>query len=289
MKNVMDVKIFDFTISRISKLTTINSQKVFMFEIPWQFQVTKNQEENSLGIFLQCLKEGDSSNWAVPGCFATYLLSSKAKASPLENHTAPFVFNPTSISFGLPAFIQWDDLLNAEHGYVKNDTIRLKIEMTIGNPDYPDRATLQFESQDTSRNRDSLAKFRLTVENVENLMAVHSKTFNLKHLPWGFTVYKEKEYSLGIVLEAKNARWKNPCEMTMSVKLLSTKSDIEKSCTQHFKEPATTEIEDVVEWDDLLDPEKGFVNDNSITLEVQVEAVEAAELERAQKRPHSPE
>lgn len=267
--------VLHFAISPISKLTSIWSPEVFIHGIPWQIQVCKNQEEHSLAVYLRCAKKDGSSDWEVPACFTMYLLPIGDDKPAHKNHISPYVFHPTGCSFGIPVFIEWADLMNVENKFVRDDTIQLKIEITAEDPNFLAKSILNFDCIDKSCDCGSLATFRLTVENMENLMTVHSPKFNLRGLPWDLTVYKEQTSTLGVMLEAKKSSKKVSCEMTMSVKLVSSKNDVdpvEKSLTNHVQWPGNIEIPDVIPWDELCNPENGFVNNQSTTLEVELKA-----------------
>lgn len=258
-------------IASISKLDEIWSPEVFINGIPWRVIVRK--DENWLVAYLKCAKEDDTSNWTVPAGAKIELLTFSDDTDAVTEYIDPNVFSLLNNLYGA-GIIQWDKLLNDENKYVKNDTIRLNIEITTEDPNYLERSILKFENIDDSQNCWSNATFRLTLSNVGNLMAVRSPRFLICGLPWELTVYKCRKPYLCISLSNKSFR-KASCTMTMSIKLLSTKNDvdpIEDSREDKLGNREILEIEDVIPWDDLLKPENGFVNNGSITLEVKVKA-----------------
>lgn len=267
--------VLQFAVSPISKLTSIWSPEVFIHGIPWQMQICKNREENSLAAYLQCARKDGPSDWSLPACFTMYLLPYSGTKAAEKNHIAPYVFHPAGFSFGIPVFIEWDKLFDEDNKYVKNDTIQLKIEITAEDPNGVNKSALNFDCIDKSCDCGSLATFRLTIENVENLMTVHSPKFILRNLPWDFTVYKEQSSTLGVMMEAKKSSKKVLCKVTMTVKLVSSKRNmapIEKSITRPVQWPGNIEIPNVIAWDELLEPENGFIVDNATTLEVEIKA-----------------
>lgn len=278
-----------FSISKLSEFCEIKTPEFIIHGIPWKMHIYKCEEENALAVFLLCMKKGDS--WEVPACFKMYLLPFNNK-EPRVQHTSPFVFHKDEDQFGLPEFIKWDELLSDENEFVKNDTIELKIEVKVENPNNSKRAALTFETIDKSCNCGSLAVFQLTVKNIENLMAVHSPQFNLRGLPWDFAIHREQKDTLGIILFAKKSNRSVPCMVTMTVKLLSTENnDVETFHTAVVQRPGSVEIEDIIPWGELMKPENGFVNNNSITLEVEIKAIipksNAPRRSNGQKRPYS--
>lgn len=274
-------------ISPISKLTMARSREVFIHGIPWEVQVCK--EKNLLKVHLYCTKKHNSSVWTVPACFTIHLL--KDEKTAITEHVSPYVFNPAKFAFGVE-LIQWDELLR----YVRDDKIELKLEITVEDPNCSNRSVLQLETIDKSCDCGSLSItiFRLTLTKVKNLMAVHSPKFVLRGMPWDFTVYKYQLQSptLGIMLEPKDSTKKNSFKMTMSVKLVSFenyKHSVETSTTDQVKWPENLDIDCITTWDELLKPDNGFVNNNSITLEVEIKASNTeSRCSKNLKRPHSP-
>lgn len=107
------------------------------------------------------------------------------------------------------------------------------------------------------------------------MLAIWSPGYILRGLSWNLSIYKHQTTpSLGIGLESASSE-KESREMKMSVKLLSSRNDvdpIEKSNADQVKWPGSLDIESIISWDEILKPENGYVNNNSITLEVKVEA-----------------
>lgn len=192
-------------ISPISELDKTISAEVYIHGIPWKVEVEKDEEEQSFGVHLRCAKEDDPSNWTVPACATINLMTFSDEKNARKTYITPYGFDTYHQEFGCDPFIQWDELLKDENKYVKDDTIKLKVKITAGDPNYVDRSILKFENIDKSCDCGATATIRLTVSNVENLMAVRSSEFIVRGLPWDLTVYKCQKSTLGIMLQARKS------------------------------------------------------------------------------------
>lgn len=162
-----------FSISKLSKLTKVHPRKVSLYGIPWQVEVRKKQNgtQNSLGIGLHCPNKDESSNWTATACASIKLLTFSNDQPAMERNISPFVLNEYNRS--ISRLIQWDDLLNEQKKYVKDDAIKLKIKIGAENPNDVNRRIFKF-----------LANFQVTVVNVSNLMAIRSPEFLMRGMPW---------------------------------------------------------------------------------------------------------
>lgn len=291
IKHRMSVwNVFDLTISSVSKLTDNWSSEVLIDEIPWSINVCKDDEEKSLGVYIQC-KKADSLDWALPAQFMVYLFSFKENKYTLCEGHGPHVFRSTDNNIGTSALIQWNDLFNDERRYVKDDMIKIMIYIMVENRNISNPAILTFE---TVNSCGSLGIFELTVKNIANLLAVSSPTFNLRDLPWEFRVYRNGYDLLGISLDTEASFREISFDVTMSVNLVSSKNDVDsikRQNTNDIQFSKSIDIDDIILWDELMKPENGFVNNNSITLAVEVKIIKqkCSEPKRSKgvKRLHS--
>lgn len=264
--------IVHMVISPVSKLNEIRSPDVCIHGIPWQVKVHK--DEDSLAVHLHCAVKDKSSNWTVAARATIKLSSFSHKKNAVKKYIEPYVFKISRRSCGTYGLIGWDELLNDENKYVKNDAIQLKVEIKAENPNCADRAVLKFEPIDKCCDRGSHATFRLSVTNVENLLAVRSPQFILRGLPWALTVYKSQASTLGVMLSNESSK-EASCEMEMSVKLLSTNGDMDPIVeSDDVDNSEYLDIESVISWDKMMKSKNVYVKKNSITLEVKLKAAE---------------
>lgn len=100
----------------------------------------------------------------------------------------------------------------AENSYVQNDAINLEVTIEAADPDEESKSQLQCEDV-----LQSVTKKRLTISNVNNLMAVQSADFQMHQVPWRLTVSKSSSYlDVYLFVSSEDAI----CDLTMKVKLI---------------------------------------------------------------------
>ncbi|XP_055299841.1 uncharacterized protein LOC129567215 [Sitodiplosis mosellana] len=245
---------FNLCVENISKLNDFSSPQVMVQGIPWNLYITKNMMDNEewLSVYLYC-KNGDTScNWAVAASVTIQLISSRNKLNTIAKEIAPFFFDCKSNRFGLPQFI--------------------KIKVVDPNDKYVSKLQVDFNKCCDESTRTTL---KLTVNNIENLMAVRTPEFVLQNLHWDLTVFKYSS-GLGLRLSCKEM----PSSLTIKYKAkvdfrikssIAGVQDIEKTGnTELIPVPFNLNIYRIILWDELFKPENGFIFDNSIAFEVKI-------------------
>ncbi|CAG9584457.1 unnamed protein product [Danaus chrysippus] len=146
----------------------------------------------------------------------------------------------------------------------------------------PQTIAKPIEDEDIAR---PSATFRYTLQNVSQLKEqVLSPAYYVRCLPWKILVLirntttpdRQQQKALGIFLQC-NGECDSPgwsCYGLGELKLLSHKSDGEHLCRKlhhmyHSKEDDWG-FAHFISWKDLIDPDNGFVKDDSITIEAHV-------------------
>lgn len=274
----VNVKNFGMEILEISKLDKIWSPEISIYGIPWKVQVCKEGQdaEQTLDVYLYCANQNKSKNWSLWGDVSFKLLPFSDSSNPVERHIDPYVFDASKFGSG-SSLIQWDNLFNADNKYVKNDTINLEIKVSAENSKDPKRSRLNFDCRHKCCDNSYFATFHLTVKNVFNLMAVQSPEFTLRGLPWRLQISKMRSSNLGVTLLSNTFSDDEISEitMTMKIKLISLKENvrpIEKCITKEYQYLNSSSAVEVVSWEEMIKSENGFVSNNSITLEIEIEA-----------------
>lgn len=265
-----------FSVSEVSKLTSVRSPQVLLHGIPWEVGLKKykNGAHESLAVFLFCTNEDNTSNWTAAACATIKLLPFSDDQRVIEHHIIPNVYHRLASSFGIYSLIPWNDLINEDKKYVKDDTIRLEAKIEAEDPTSLSRSIPKFQCIDKSCECGCHATFELTVMNVSNLMAVRSPEFTVRGMPWNIIVFK-KFSTLDVCLDLVKNFGKVSCQVTMSVKLKSSKEDvdpIEKSNAKNVQWSGSMYIYSLVLWEEMLKPQNGFVNENSITLKIEIKS-----------------
>lgn len=201
------------------------------------------------------------------------LLSSVVGQRHVEKKISPYIFD-ASHSDRCVSLINWNDLFDQDKQFVKNDSIELQIKVGTADPRDPDWSRLLFECIQKCCVNCSFGKYWLTVTNVRDLMAAKCSQFTWRGVSWDIIVCRTFSSELGIMLRSKENAATILCQL--SVKLLSTAMSnaqpIEKSVTRQYQYLDNHTYLALVSWSDMVEPENGFVNDNAITLEVELKS-----------------
>ncbi|XP_031628616.1 E3 ubiquitin-protein ligase BRE1-like [Contarinia nasturtii] len=262
---------FNFKIANISKLKQIFSPEFLVQGVPWNVKVVKNASAavDRLGIYLYCQKKEILENWSHAAFASFKLLSSKDEVNPVERTIEAYAFDNSGLGYGFPNFIKWNDLLNVEKGYVKDDAITLEIEIVAETSD-ENKSRLTFENIEKSCDENCLVLYRLTIANVKNLMAVASTKFNLRKLSCHLQVYKSQSSDLKIRLSSNSDADEISYKSKILFTLVSSKDGKAIEKVENRCLTSSWLLINLVSWDELLKPENGFVNDNSIIIEMKI-------------------
>lgn len=275
-KSVVSRINFCFEIPRVSKLDEVWSPEFMVQGIPWEIKFRKENKEAKefLGIFLHCVKKDQPPHWTHAASAFVKLLSFSDTQNAIERNLGPYVFDGTEFGYGDTEFIGWDNLFVAENDYVKDDTIKFKIGIQAEPfQNQINRSELILETLGKSGANCCQTKFRLTLSNIKHFMAVRTDSFVLCDLPWDLTVYKDHSSNLSVRSQRIQSPNLTPCKTKMAVKLLSKKVNmkpIEQIQIKNIGSLQTIETNNFLSWDQLFKSENGFVENNSITLEVEM-------------------
>lgn len=230
------------TIREVSKLDAAYTSEVFVHGIPWKVKIFKDTDEGSVddssddedendkswfAVRLICTNNDDSLKWSVAGAASFKLIPFTNDAKVLESNCVPSVFGRTSLNgVGFCQLIQWNDLFADKNGYIKDDTIKLEINIEAENPNDPNRSSLHLKRVEKDCSCGSSATFQLIVKNVSKLMALQVPQFDLRGLPWKIVIGKEAD-SLFTQLYHDEPTTEISCPATWTVKLLSSKANVD--------------------------------------------------------------
>lgn len=118
---------FRFTVDNMHKLSeSVTSDPTYIRGLPWKILIMPRTHADrtpgikSLGYFLQCNAENDSSAWSCHGSAELRILPAKETGEMLEKKI-DHVFYCKENDWGFSNFISWSDLINPEKGYITSD------------------------------------------------------------------------------------------------------------------------------------------------------------------------
>lgn len=132
---------FRYDVPNFSKLReTSLSPPTFVRNLPWKIMVMPRtnqgqdrQPTKSLGFFLQCNGESESSTWS---CNAVAELRIISQKEGVENFSRKIqhLFYSKENDWGFSHFMAWNEVLDPERGYIKDDTIILEVWVAADAP-----------------------------------------------------------------------------------------------------------------------------------------------------------
>ncbi|ELT89456.1 hypothetical protein CAPTEDRAFT_149911 [Capitella teleta] len=95
-------------------------------------QQDKNNQK-SLGFFLQSNADSESSSWSCNAIAELRILSQKPDGKPFTRKIQHLFFTKEN-DWGFSHFISWNDLLDPERGYIKDDSVTLEVNVIADAP-----------------------------------------------------------------------------------------------------------------------------------------------------------
>lgn len=253
-------------------------------ELTSEEQETK---ENVLAVYLISKQEIRPENWAIVANFTLKICSIKSNSKAHKFVSNTFVFDSGHPSWGEGVVILWKTLLDPEHGHVYNDTCKIVVKVRSSPLQYgpiDDLIELKpiYKCGDTSQ---KIGSFHLKVMRVHDFVDICSPEFILENMPWRFLVCKTvNNHAIGEALAEDMIQLKlyNPlmgreatakCIMvTLSCKIDGT---IKKMENKKFEYGTLEQSLNIISWNELFDPQKKFIENDSFVLEVRVEIFNA--------------
>ncbi|XP_071578519.1 uncharacterized protein [Temnothorax nylanderi] len=125
---------FRYTVKNISKMKdTQVSPAFYVRNLPWKILVTSQlsqtqERQRSLGFYLQCDGESDSTSWSCYAVAELRLLSCK-KGQESFSRKIKHLFNSKESDWGFKHFITWQDVLDPDKGFIKDISITFEVHV----------------------------------------------------------------------------------------------------------------------------------------------------------------
>lgn len=131
---------FSFRVDNFSKLKeSVLSTPCYVRNLPWKIMVMQrtsiqNQSETrSMGFFLQCNAESESSSWSCNAKAELRLLSFKADQEPFVRNIKHLFYSKEN-DWGFSHFMSWNEILDPERGFIQDDAITLEVHVVAEAP-----------------------------------------------------------------------------------------------------------------------------------------------------------
>ncbi len=127
---------FRFSVTDISKLTkSVASHPTYVYGYPWRIAIKPKQDGDTknLGFFLHCYSHISYQKDFTFSCQASVQLRvvSHKKNDFTKTKTFSHLFCAKNSFKGFSKFMSWDDLVDPENGFVKDDTVTFEAKVAI--------------------------------------------------------------------------------------------------------------------------------------------------------------
>ncbi|XP_043471724.1 ubiquitin carboxyl-terminal hydrolase 7-like [Leptopilina heterotoma] len=178
------------------------------------------------------------------------------------------LFNTEECHWGFSNFLKWEDVLDPHKGYIKDDSVTVEVDLETDAP-----------------NGASKTIFRYTLSNVSKISVEQfSAPFYLQNLPWVIKVVPRPEQvnknqpknSLGFFLQCieESEFWSSYAKADLRLSSHNSEQDYFNKKIEHLFNNKANEADfgDFIDWQVVYNPEKGFIKNDSISLEIHLEA-----------------
>lgn len=132
---------FSYSIENISRLKESTlSPKCMVRNLPWKIMAMQRTNHNadkynqkSLGFFLQCNAESDSTSWSCNASAELKVLNQKPGGEDFVRKIQHLFYSKEN-DWGYSHFVPWNDLLDPEKGYMKDDKVTLQVHVIADAP-----------------------------------------------------------------------------------------------------------------------------------------------------------
>lgn len=265
------------SINKISELKNVNSSIITVQNLPWQLMVFRSLKENTLGIRLSCLN-AETSDWSCAASASFELRSHKSNKFALKDSILPWIFcaNEKSTS---RTIIKWNELINSDAGYVKNDLISIDVKIIAKDLKQSNKTFLK-----TITNTNAAFKAHLTVHEANSLIAASSIEFSFSYLRWKIVVHglgcrpmDGTKFGCMLWCVSKNAPLKWTRQISATVSFLGGNDEPIRESSEKkmdFTEKFTRKyFSDFILWSDVINPQNQILRNGSIVLEIELKKI----------------
>lgn len=273
------------TIRNINQLLKVKTPEMTVRGVPWSIEMRKENCGDGYGIFMYLTYEKKTKSPRIKPIAASIsykLISHSVEFNAVESILEPHVFDSNNLKWGRE-LIRWNDLFEMRDVYVNNNSITLEIHLDAK---YMNAKQVEWIELTDFNMENSPAKFQMTVNNISDLMIARSPQISLNGIPFKIDVLKNKindennrkQDYLAIFVRCvydDDSDWS--CKTKTCVKLLSLKPNVEPEIRidSDYDEFDCDNLcfgySDFVLWHKVFDRQYGYVQNNSIKLEIEIE------------------
>ncbi|MGH0176027.1 UNVERIFIED_CONTAM: hypothetical protein FKN15_077578 [Acipenser sinensis] len=130
---------FRFTVERFSRLSeSVLSPPCFVRNLPWKIMVMPRfypdrPHQKSVGFFLQCNAESDSTSWSCHAQAMLKIINYKDDEKSFSRRISHLFFHKEN-DWGFSNFMSWSDVTDPEKGFIEDDKISFDVYVQADAP-----------------------------------------------------------------------------------------------------------------------------------------------------------
>lgn len=277
--------VFKITLENLKDFQRFETEEFFVCGNPWRlvfWRKNKSTNKDALGVFLYPnFKHASENTYVIASCELN-LLSWKPHVKANCHHH--FIgFSSKDYSWVKSSFISWNQLMDQEKGYVMDDKCKFKFKI-VATP-LQDRSKEDWMKFETIRSCDNCLqrKFRMKINKFSEFGGVVSPAIVFNDLSFGIAALRhENTLCIGAY-----ERVQKSCSASFAFSLISFGANIEPLKVEYKNQKFSmfrAEFYKLVEWEQLTDPTKNFIQNDSFVIEIDmiVELDEPKAKERRQ-------
>lgn len=277
---------------KIQNIDQLEATKTPNFRIQyvlWSISIAKIKEpetnRESIWLYLSCKEHMESSHseWAFAATASFKLMSHTDKRHTVERIISPSIFNSKNPTFGIE-LVQWFLLFNTNNDYIENNSITLDTKIITKNLS---DMNIEWRTMFDWTLEKPQTKFQIKIKDVSNLVIVRSSKFLIDGILFVIDVSKVRRYVnelaghesylavyLRCIRDDNRSDWS--CKTRASFKLISSEQNVEQKIRfdDEYDEFDCDNMcwgyGDFLLWRDLMNSSYGYVNNDSILLEVEI-------------------
>lgn len=299
---------YKIILNNLNNFDNFRSKKFYVCGNPWTIGLRKKeicegtQKEECFGVFLYAEEEERPANWVIVANFIIKIIPAKCNSAAHEFKSGTFVFDSGAIGWGNANVISWKTLVDPNQSFIHNDTCKIIVNVSSSPLQHAASAEL-IELIPIKKWCDSSTSgtLHLKVNRTHDFVNVCSPEITLGNSRWRFVVCKtqidngmqnaaQNEYilqlklynsSMGRKTTAKSIKVSLTCKMTSSEPNVD-RTTIDKMENKEFRFRITEQALRIISWNELFDPMKKFIENDSFTLYVCLQ-VSGAACQRAER------
>lgn len=272
-KNISEI-VLNVVLRGLSKFVEFNTEQFYVNGTPWHIEFRKQKDGTKwcLGAYLHSDEAIGNEFLIVAASYLSMTTNQESYGKNIFLHG----FTADNPYWGIDSFIEWDQLISPNNGYVTGDSCKFKVKVEA-TPLLNAAENEWWKFEITSKCESCLQQnFRMTIHQFQvNGIGVCSPKIDFLSSSWRIVVGQFNGKIAVKIVKTGNIS----CSLSFNIKLLSFDPKI-KTIVNEFEEvefnlEGSFAYYDLIHWNELINPRKKFIQNNSFVIEIAMKAVQA--------------